>query len=161
MFIFLAISVRFLEDARQPQGTQVAVSQLLGTQGVRTTDAIVRHPYICFTKAARLSQDSRAFIARLPYDVSLCPTTVFQISQDRLATALHVNVRQSYEHRTAALRSLWFFRKCLRSASGSLRSVPHAKIARSYVPHDWCETGFKVSNVQQVLLHDWFFQTIQ
>ena len=54
MFIFFAIFVRFLEDARRLQDMQ----------GVRTTDVIVRHQRICLTKAARLLPDNRAFYCK-------------------------------------------------------------------------------------------------
>ena len=71
----------------------MAAERLLqGTQGVRTTDVIVRRPHIGLTKAARLQQDNRAFIARLSYDAPLCLAKVSHILQDHLATALHVNV---------------------------------------------------------------------
>ena len=41
--------------------THKAVARLLqDTQGVRTTDVIVRKPHICLTSAARLPQDNRA-----------------------------------------------------------------------------------------------------
>ena len=64
MFIFFAICLRFLRGVRQPQDTQgsrKAVARLLqDTQGVRTTDVIVRQPRICLTSAARLPQGNRA-----------------------------------------------------------------------------------------------------
>ena len=60
----------FLEtyDSRK---TRKAVARLLqGTQGVRTTDVIVRKPRICLTSAARLPQGNRALyrkaVGRMP-----------------------------------------------------------------------------------------------
>ena len=59
---------------------------LQDTQGVRTTDVIVRQPRICRTSAARLPQDNRALYhknaakctaaVRDMYDVSFCLATV-------------------------------------------------------------------------------------
>ena len=74
MFIFIAICLRFLRGVRQPldtQGCHKAVARLLqDTQGVRTTDVIVRQPRICLTSAARLPQGNRALyhkaVARMP-----------------------------------------------------------------------------------------------
>ena len=88
-------------------------------------------------KAARLSQDSRALFARLPYDASLCPTCTTVLSNfagppcDSL-----ICEREIVEHRMAAYVLCDSFENGLRSASGSLRFVPHAKIARSHVLHD-------------------------
>ena len=76
---------------RQPLDTQSchkAVARLLqDTQGVRTTDVIVRQPRICLTSAARLPQGAlsqgcrknaakRTAAVRDTYDVSFCLATV-------------------------------------------------------------------------------------
>ena len=79
MFIFFAICLRFLRGVRQPldtQGCRKAVERLLqDTQGVRTTDVIVRQPRICLTSAARLPQGNRALyrkaVARMPRNARL------------------------------------------------------------------------------------------
>ena len=83
MFIFFAICLRFLRVVRQPQGTQgcrKAVARLLqDTQGVRTTDVLVRQPRICLTSVARLPQGNRALyrkaVVRMPQNARLqCQT---------------------------------------------------------------------------------------
>ena len=54
---------------------------------------------------------------------------------DHLAAALHMNVRLSYEHRTAALHSVWIYMGYvqirLRSASRSLSSVALGNITQT------------------------------
>ena len=79
MFIFFAICLRFLRGVRQPQDTQdchkAAARLSQDTQGVRTTDVIVRQPGICLTSSARLPQGNRALyrkaVARMPRNARL------------------------------------------------------------------------------------------
>ena len=94
----------FLRDFFAISGGRKTAARLLqGTQGVPTTDILVRHPSICLTKAARLPKDSRKNAAKRTtiaeirtmaarmYDVSLkCLATVLQILHDHLVTALRV-----------------------------------------------------------------------
>ena len=96
MFIFFAICLRFLRGVRQPQDTQdchkAAARLPQDTQGVRTTDDIVRQPGICLTSAARLPQGNRALyrkaVARMPRNARLqCGTrTTYRSSCDSLVT---------------------------------------------------------------------------
>ena len=98
MFIFFAIFVRFLEDARQLQDRKAAARVLQGTQGVCTTVVIVRHPHICLTKGAGLLQDNHALyckaasrmllnlkIAQWPYGCSAGTARRIALSCDSLA----------------------------------------------------------------------------
>ena len=76
---FLCDLLAFLRGVRQPLDTQgcrkAAAILLQDTQGVHTTDVIVRKPRICLTSAARLPQGNRALyrkaVARMPRNARL------------------------------------------------------------------------------------------
>ena len=85
MFIFFAIFVRFLEDARLLQARKASKRLLQDTQGVRTTDVRVCHPRICLSKAARLLQDHHARMLQ-----NLCTTENRTTAENSTtATRLH------------------------------------------------------------------------
>ena len=92
-FSTCSFSLRFVcvfWETYDSRKTHKAVARLLQyTQGVRTTDVIVRKPRICFTSAARLPQGNRALyrkaVARMPRNVRLqcgtCTTYRFVLRQ--------------------------------------------------------------------------------